>query len=114
MRALFAQDPQRFEKFSLRFGETLFDYSKNRITEETMRLLFDLARTANVEDWRERMFRGENINTSEDRAALHVALRNVSDHPIRSEEHTSELQSHHDLVCRLLLEKKKKKYKKKK
>jgi len=82
MRALFAQDPQRFEKFSLRFGETLFDYSKNRITEETMRLLFDLARTANVEDWRERMFRGENINTSEDRAALHVALRNVSDHPI--------------------------------
>ncbi|HEX7394411.1 MAG TPA: hypothetical protein VF313_05745, partial [Anaerolineaceae bacterium] len=44
MRDLFAQDPQRFERFSLRFGEFLFDYSKNRITEKTMALLFDLAR----------------------------------------------------------------------
>jgi len=83
MRDLFAQDPERFKKFSLQIDEFLLDYSKNRITGKTMRLLFDLARAADVEGWRERMFNGEKINTSEDRAALHVALRNVSDHPIK-------------------------------
>jgi len=82
MRDLFARDSGRFEKFSLQIDEILLDYSKNRITGNTMRLLFDLARAADVEGWRERMFNGEKINTSEDRAALHVALRNVSDHPI--------------------------------
>ena len=82
MRDLFAQDPGRFEKFSLQIDEILLDYSKNRITGKTMRLLFDLARAADIENWRERMFNGEKINTSENRAALHVALRNVPDHPI--------------------------------
>lgn len=82
MRDLFEQDPQRFEKYSLHVGEILLDYSKNRITGETMRLLFDLARAADVEGWRERMFNGEKINTSEDRPALHVALRNLADSPI--------------------------------
>jgi glucose-6-phosphate isomerase len=82
MRDLFAQDPRRFQRFSLRFGDMLFDYSKNRITEETLRLLVSLAREADVETWRERMFSGDKINTTEGRAVLHVALRNTLDRPI--------------------------------
>jgi glucose-6-phosphate isomerase len=82
MRDLFAQDPRRFQRFSLRFDDMLFDYSKNRITEETLRLLVSLAREANVETWRERMFSGDKINTTEGRAVLHVALRNTLDRPI--------------------------------
>jgi glucose-6-phosphate isomerase len=82
MRDLFAQDPKRFEKFSLRFDEILLDFSKNRITQETLGLLLDLARQANVEQWRDRMFRGDKINITEDRAVLHVALRNRSNRPI--------------------------------
>ena len=82
MRDLFAQDPQRFERFSLRFGEFLFDYSKNRITEKTMALLFDLARQVNLAQKIEAMFNGEKINLTEDRAVLHTALRNRSNRPI--------------------------------
>src|SRR5438874_9212494 len=82
MRDLFAQDAQRFEKFSLRFGDILLDYSKNRITGETMRLLHDLARQADLAGWTEKMFTGQKINTTEDRAVLHVALRNRSNRPI--------------------------------
>jgi glucose-6-phosphate isomerase len=82
MRERFASDPRRFEKFSLQLDDLLLDYSKNRIDDETMDLLLDLARQAEVERWRERMFEGEKINTTEDRAVLHVALRNRSDRPI--------------------------------
>jgi glucose-6-phosphate isomerase len=82
MRGLFSNDPKRFERFSLTFNDMLLDYSKNRITEETMRLLFNLARAANVDGWRERMFSGEKINNTEGRAVLHVALRNTPDRPI--------------------------------
>src|SRR5512133_1602358 len=82
MRKMFEQDPERFRKFCLRFEDMLFDYSKNRITEETLRLLFALARSADVERWREKMFRGEKINTTEDRAVLHTALRNRANRPI--------------------------------
>ncbi len=82
MRDLFASDPQRFERFSLWLGDMLFDYSKNRITEKTMLLLISLARQANLAQAVEAMFRGERINTTEDRAALHVALRNRSNRPI--------------------------------
>src|SRR5512140_1585750 len=82
MRTLFEQDPDRFRKFSLHFEDLLFDYSKNRVTEETMRLLFALARFADVEEWRDRMFRGEKINTTEDRAGLHTALRNRVNRPV--------------------------------
>ncbi len=82
MRDLFAQDPQRFDRFSARVGDLLVDYSKNRITEETMRLLLALARQADVEGWRDRMFAGERINVTEGRAVLHVALRNRSNTPI--------------------------------
>ncbi len=82
MRDLFARDPQRFDKFSLTFEEFLLDYSKNRVTEETMRLLFDLARQVDVAAWRDRMFRGERINFTENRAVLHTALRNRSGKPV--------------------------------
>jgi glucose-6-phosphate isomerase len=75
MRELFAADPQRFAKFSLQFEDILLDYSKNRITEETMQLLLDLARQADVAGWTEKMFRGDKINFTEQRAVLHTALR---------------------------------------
>src|SRR5271157_2492798 len=82
MRSLFAQDPLRVQRFSLRFQDILLDYSKNRISEETMRLLRALAVEADVRGWAERMFRGEKINVTESRAVLHVALRNRSNRPI--------------------------------
>jgi glucose-6-phosphate isomerase len=82
MRDLFADDNTRFDKFSLRFKDLLLDYSKNRITEQTMALLFDLAREAQVEDWVKKMFCGERINFTEERAVLHIALRNRSNRPI--------------------------------
>lgn len=75
MRDLFAADPQRFDKFSLSVGSLFLDYSKNRVTEETMCLLCDLAEACNMGSWRDRMFAGEKINISEDRAVLHTALR---------------------------------------
>ncbi|MFP4517178.1 MAG: glucose-6-phosphate isomerase [Desulfovibrionales bacterium] len=82
MRDLFAADPQRFEKFSLSLGDILFDYSKNRITEKTMTLLLELAAQAGVEKRIGAMFGGEKINVTEDRAVLHVALRNRTNRPI--------------------------------
>ncbi len=82
MRDWFDADPQRFEKYSIVFNNILFDYSKNRITEQTMTLLFDLARLAEVPRWTESMFNGDRINVTEDRAVLHVALRNRSNRPI--------------------------------
>jgi len=82
MRDLFASDPQRFERFSLQVGDLLLDYSKNRINDETMRLLVRLAEEADVAGWRERMFSGEKINNTENRAVLHVALRNRSNLPV--------------------------------
>jgi glucose-6-phosphate isomerase len=75
MRELFAGDAQRFDKFSLQFEDILLDYSKNRITEETMRLLLNLAHQADVPGWTEKMFSGEKINFTEGRAVLHTALR---------------------------------------
>lgn len=82
MREMFQEDPRRFDQFSLRFNDILLDFSKNRITQETLRLLVDLARQVKVEQWRDRMFNGEKINITEDRAVLHVALRNRSNRPI--------------------------------
>ena len=82
MRALFAQDPGRFERFSVQFKDILFDYSKNRVTDETMRLLLNLAEEAGLPTWIEAMFSGEKINNTEGRAVLHTALRNQSDTPV--------------------------------
>jgi glucose-6-phosphate isomerase len=82
MRDLFANDPKRFEKFSLKFKDLLLDYSKHRITEETLSLLFQMAREAKIEQWRDKMFSGEKINITEDRAVLHTALRNRANTPV--------------------------------
>ena len=75
MREMFHTDPARFDKFSLQFENLLLDYSKNLITEETLGLLLDLARETRLEEWISRMFAGDKINTSENRAVLHTALR---------------------------------------
>jgi glucose-6-phosphate isomerase len=82
MRDLFAKEPLRFARFSLRLGDLLLDYSKNRITAETMELLHALAREAGVLAMRDKLFAGEPINLTEGRAVLHVALRNFSPRPI--------------------------------
>jgi len=82
MRRMFQDDPARFDKFSLQFGGLLFDYSKNRINDETIRLLVALAEQAGVPASIGRMFSGEKINFTEQRAALHTALRNRSSHPV--------------------------------
>ncbi len=82
MRDLFANDKQRFERFSLKFSDILFDYSKHRITGETLTLLMQLAREAKIENWRDRMFAGEKINITENRVVLHTALRNRSNTPV--------------------------------
>jgi glucose-6-phosphate isomerase len=82
LRELFAADPGRFDVFSTSEDDFLLDYSKNRITATTMGLLCALARQAELETWRERLFTGEKINLTEDRAVLHIALRNRSNTPI--------------------------------
>ena len=82
MRDLFAKDSNRFSNFSLLLEDILFDFSKNRITEETLQLLLQLAKQQQVEEWRNKMFAGEKINFTEQRAVLHVALRNRGNKPI--------------------------------
>jgi glucose-6-phosphate isomerase len=82
LRDLFEKDSKRFEKFSIRFNDILLDYSKNRITDETMKLLLQLAREAKVKKWIEKMFSGEKINFTENHAVLHIALRNRSNRAI--------------------------------
>ena len=79
---LFDQDPERFSRYSLQFNEMLLDYSKNRVTDVTMQLLLDLAKQANIEEFRDKMFSGKKINNTEGRAVLHTALRNRSEKPI--------------------------------
>lgn len=82
MRDLFTQDAGRFDRFSRRFNQILFDFSKNRITDKTMTLLCALAQQAKVTQGIAAMFGGEKINNTEGRAVLHIALRNRSNRPI--------------------------------
>jgi len=82
MKDMFAADPDRFSKLSLQFEEILFDFSKNRVSEETMSLLYALAEQTDVQGMAKKMYSGEKINTTEVRAVLHVALRNQSGTPI--------------------------------
>ncbi|MFA7158460.1 MAG: glucose-6-phosphate isomerase [Kiritimatiellia bacterium] len=84
MRDLFARDRRRAEKFTASAGNIYLDYSKNRVTAETMRLLFALARRCGLAGARAAMFSGEAINRTEGRAVLHVALRNVTGQPVYS------------------------------
>lgn len=90
LKDLFAQDPNRFSKFSKEYVDStdanttfLLDYSKNLISQPILDTLLSLAREAQVETYRDKMFAGEHINTSEDRAVLHVALRNFDDFKIQ-------------------------------
>ncbi|MBD3379786.1 MAG: glucose-6-phosphate isomerase [Candidatus Omnitrophica bacterium] len=82
MREMFAEDAERFEKFSLASGDMLVDFSKNIITEETAGLLLSLASECGVKESVEKMFSGEKINETENRAVLHTALRNMSGGPV--------------------------------
>jgi glucose-6-phosphate isomerase len=75
LRQFFADDSERAERFTAAAGDLVLDYSKHRITAETLGLLMEVARVAGVEPRRDAMFAGEHINTTEDRAVLHVALR---------------------------------------
>ena len=82
MKTLFAEDRQRFNKFSIRFNDIFVDYSKNRITEETINLLIALAEASGLTTAIGNMFGGERINETENRAVLHTALRNRNNTPI--------------------------------
>ena len=77
LRQLFAEDPQRGEHFALEAVGLYFDYSKNRVTDETIRLLLDLAAQSGLRERIDAMFSGEKINVTEKRAVLHVALRTM-------------------------------------
>lgn len=82
LREFFALDDVRGSTLRVQAGDVYLDYSKNRINEKTLELLFDLARSCDVETKRNDMFRGERINTTEDRAVLHTALRNKPGQPV--------------------------------
>jgi len=82
MRDWFAQEPDRFERYSMEIETILFDYSKNIITDETMPLLIKLAQARGLNDGIARMFGGDPINCTEQRAVLHTALRNRSNTPV--------------------------------
>ena len=85
MRALFADNAERFEDFCLQAGPLFLDYSKNLMTDETMSLLFDLAKQEKLEHYRDAMFSGKEINFTEHRSVLHTALRGQSADPIMSQ-----------------------------
>lgn len=87
LRDLFAADPERFDRYSLRLGGLLLDYSKNRVTDETLDLLLALAEERDVLGWRDRMFAGDPINCTENRAVLHTALRAPRDSTILVDGH---------------------------
>jgi len=84
---LFRDDPQRFERFHVELDDILFDFSKHRLKETTLRLLLDLARAADVEARRAALFAGEPVNTTEHRPAMHMALRNLTGKPMFAEGH---------------------------
>ena len=86
MRALFQDDANRFEQFSIQWGSMMLDYSKNRITSHTMELLLDLARSVELEKKRDEMFAGEAINSTENRAVLHTALRKPSGYSLEVDD----------------------------
>lgn len=85
MRQLFADDSKRFENFSINCDPLLFDFSKNRITQETVKLLCQLAEESRLEQWREQMFSGVAINNTEKRAVLHTALRDPDNQTVKQD-----------------------------
>ncbi|WP_041523089.1 glucose-6-phosphate isomerase [Gilvimarinus agarilyticus] len=97
MSDLFDEDDLRFAKFSLQAPSILLDYSKNLITEDTRKALIDLAEACDVESLRDKMFAGEKINRTEDRAVLHVALRDGSGEPLEVDGDDVRAQVKHEL-----------------
>ena len=87
LRELFAEDPDRFTRLSLSVDGLLADFSKQRIDGRTLELLIELARSADIVRWRERLFAGEPINTSENRAVMHPALRHLKLTPFPTADH---------------------------
>ncbi len=85
LREMFKSDPERFNQFHIQFNDLLLDYSKHHISKETISLLVKLAKEVDLENWRDRMFEGEKINSTEHRAVLHTALRNQNQTPIMSD-----------------------------
>jgi glucose-6-phosphate isomerase len=86
MKDLFFNDAERFSKFSIKFDDLLFDYSKNIITENTLEILLELAADCKLKEAMEAMFTGEKINGTENRAVLHTALRNFSGKPVVTDD----------------------------
>ena len=82
MKDFFVTDPDRFRKFSIQFNDILVDYSKNRITDKTLQLFVELAEEVDLRDAIEKMFTGDTINETENRAVLHTALRNRENTPV--------------------------------
>ncbi|MGN7203190.1 glucose-6-phosphate isomerase [Pedobacter sp. SAFR-022] len=82
MKQLFAEDPERFQKFTILFDDILLDYSKNRINDTTIALLVQLAKECKLDEAIKAMYKGEAINQTENRPVLHIALRNQSNTPI--------------------------------
>ena len=86
MKDLFFNDAERFDKFSIKMDDILFDYSKNIITENTLEILLELANDCKLKEAMEAMFTGEKINGTENRAVLHTALRNFSGKPVFTDD----------------------------
>lgn len=100
LRNLFDGDKERFNRYSLSLDGLLFDYSKNKITDETVTLLLDLAQAQKVEDWRDQMFQGAAINITEKRAVLHTALRRPKDDSVMVDDEDI-MPFIHDVLARM-------------
>jgi len=98
MRDWFNSDPQRAEKMQLEACGLYLDYSKNRVNDEALTALFDLAKACKLESVRDAMFSGEQINSTEGRAVLHTALRNFSDRPVLVDGQNVMPEVHHTLA----------------
>ena len=104
LREFFDEDPGRGTELALSVGDLYIDYSKHRVTRETLKLLIDLARAAGLERRRDAMFSGVHINTSEDRAVLHTALRLPRDAGRHRDAHEAGLQRVRDELGRRRLQ----------
>ena len=93
LRRLFEEDRGRFDRYSLEAAGLFVDYSKHLVTDETMKLLFDLARQCELHSWIERMLQGERINFTEDRAVMHIALRAARPMALDGRDLTAEVRA---------------------
>ena len=103
LRTLFAEDPHRGERFALEAVGIYLDYSKNRVTDETIQLLLELAESSGLRERIDAMFKGEKINVTERRAVLHVALRAPRDQSIIVDGENVVPEVHAVILCRASL-----------